>query len=75
LESLIRVPETPSTFHQHAQTKRLSVVAMRVSNKGRSPARIHQQGRLLKHPEDLEDDHDNDDYSDYVEDACVHASD
>src|SRR6266568_7245456 len=34
---------------------------------------IRQQGRLLEHPEDFEDDNDNDNYSDYVENVSVHA--
>jgi hypothetical protein len=31
--------------------------------------------RTLEQAEDFEDDHDNDNYSDYVEDASVHAGD
>jgi hypothetical protein len=34
---------------------------------------IHQRGRLLEQAERFEDDHDNDNYSDYIEDASVHA--
>jgi hypothetical protein len=48
---------------------------MSVSNEESSSEAIHQQGRLLEQPEDFEDDYDNDNYSDYVEDASVHAGD
>jgi hypothetical protein len=40
LKSLIRVRQTQSAFHRpHNET--LSVIAVRVCNKDRSPARIH----------------------------------
>jgi hypothetical protein len=32
-------------------------------------------GQLLEQPEDFEDNHDNDNYSDYIEDASAHAGD
>jgi hypothetical protein len=31
------------------------------------------QGQFLKQAEQFEDDYDNNDYSDYIEDASVHA--
>jgi hypothetical protein len=34
---------------------------------------VRKQRRLLEQAEQLEDDHDNNNYSDYVEDALVHA--
>jgi hypothetical protein len=34
-----------------------------------------QQRRLLEQAEQFEDDHDNNNYSDYVEDTSVHAAD
>jgi hypothetical protein len=34
---------------------------------------VRKQRRLLEQAEQFEDDHDNDNYSDYVEDALVHA--
>src|SRR5881628_1538675 len=40
LESLIRVRQTQSAFHRSAQ-RNASVIAVRVCNKDRSPARIH----------------------------------
>jgi hypothetical protein len=46
---------------------------MRVSNEESFSLAISQQGRLLEHPEDFEDDNDNDNYSDYVENVSVHA--
>jgi len=48
---------------------------MRVRNEESSSLAIRQQGRLLEHPEDFEDDNDNDNYSDYVENVSVHAGD
>jgi hypothetical protein len=35
----------------------------------------HCQGELLEQPEDFEDDHDNDDHSNYVKDVSAHAGD
>ena len=46
---------------------------MHLSNEESSSVRIHQRGRLLEQAEHFEDDHDNDNYSDYIEDASVHA--
>ena len=48
-------------------------VAMSINNEDSSPAVIAQQGRLLEQAKQFEYDYDNDDYSDYVEDASVHA--
>jgi hypothetical protein len=33
----------------------------------------HCQGELLEQPEDFEDDHDNDDHSNYVKDVSAHV--
>jgi hypothetical protein len=33
----------------------------------------HCQGELLEQPKDFEDDHDNDDHSNYVKDVSAHA--
>jgi hypothetical protein len=46
---------------------------MRLGNEQSSSLVIRQQGRLLEHPEDFENDNDNDNYSDYVENVSVHA--
>jgi hypothetical protein len=46
---------------------------MRVRNEEASSLGIHQQSRFLKQAEQFEDDHDNDNYPDYVKDASVHA--
>ncbi len=46
---------------------------MRLGNEESSSLAVRQQGRLLEHPEDFEDDNDNDNYSDYVENVSVHA--
>jgi hypothetical protein len=68
-------------FHKSAQffirvhNEAVTVAAMRVTNEDCSPARIHQQGRVLEQPEQFKDDYDNDDYSDYIENASVHAGD
>jgi len=35
--------------------------------------RLRRQGQFLKQAEQFEDDYDNNNYSDYVEDASVHA--
>jgi hypothetical protein len=35
----------------------------------------HGQGEFLEQPEDFEDDHDNDDHSNYVKDVSAHAGD
>jgi hypothetical protein len=34
-----------------------------------------RQGELLEQPEDFEDDHDNDNHSNYVKDVSAHADD
>ena len=36
---------------------------------------LHRQGQFLEQAEQFEHDYDNDNYSDYVEDASVHAED
>ena len=36
---------------------------------------LHRQGQFLEQAEQFEHDYDNDNYSDYVEDASVHAGD
>ena len=46
-----------------------------LSNEESSSVEIHQRGRLLEQAEHFEDDHNNDNYSDYIEDASVHAVD
>jgi len=58
-----------------AELKRRNLSAMRLGNEESFSLAIRQQGRLLEHPEDFEDDNDNDNYSDYVENASVHAGD
>ena len=50
-------------------------VAIRVRNEDSSPAAIDPQGRLLEKAKQFKHDDDNDNYSDYVEDASVHAED
>jgi len=55
--------------------KAISVAAMGVCNDESSSEGIPQQSPLLEHVEQFEDDHDNDNYSDYVEDASVYARD
>ncbi len=56
-----------------AELKRRNLSAMRLGNEESFSLAIRQQGRLLEHPEDFEDDNDNDNYSDYVENVSVHA--
>ena len=46
---------------------------MRLSYEDSSPWQAYQQGRLLEQAQQFEHDHDDDNYSDYVEDASVHA--
>jgi hypothetical protein len=46
---------------------------MRLGNEQSSSLAIRQQGRLLEHSEDFENDNDNDNHSDYVENVSVHA--
>jgi hypothetical protein len=48
---------------------------IRVRNEDSSPAAIDPQGRLLEKAKQFEHDDDNDNYSDYVEEASVHAVD
>lgn len=48
---------------------------MHVSNEDSSPRESHRQGRLLEKAKQFEYDYDDDNYSDYVEDASVHAAD
>jgi hypothetical protein len=48
-------------------------VAMRVSNEDSSPVAIAPAG--LEEAKQFENDYNNDNYSDYVEDASVHAVD
>jgi len=48
---------------------------MGVSNEDSSPWQSHKQGQLLEQAKQFEHDYDNDNYSDYVEDASVHAVD
>lgn len=50
-------------------------VAMRISNEDSSPATIALAEADLEQAKQFEDDHDNDNYSDYVEDASVHVVD
>jgi hypothetical protein len=48
---------------------------MRARDDESSSVEIHQQSRLLEQAEQFKDDHDNDNYSDYVEDASIHDGD
>ena len=52
--------------------KKLSV-AIRFSDGGPWFAGAAGKANVLKQPEQFEDDYDNNNYSDYVEDASVHA--
>ena len=47
-------------------------VAARISNDGSSAVAVAARP-ILKQAEQFEDDYDNNNYSDYVEDASVHA--
>jgi hypothetical protein len=48
---------------------------MRLSYEDSSPWEAHQQGRLLEQAKQFEHDYDDDNYSDYVEDASIHVVD
>ena len=48
---------------------------MRIQNEDSSPTAIALAEADLEQAKQFEDDHDNDNYSDYVEDASVHAVD
>jgi hypothetical protein len=61
----------PSVFEPRSDCKS-GVVAMCIGNEDCSPVAI-QWDQLLEQPEDFEDNHDNDNYSDYVEDVSAHA--
>jgi hypothetical protein len=50
-------------------------VAMSISKRRFSLVAIAWQRRFLKQTEQFEHDYDNNNYSDYVEDASVHAED
>jgi hypothetical protein len=58
-----------------ARNETLSVVAMCVSNEYGLSGTIHEQRWFLEQPEDFEDNHNNDNNSDYVKDVSVHAGD
>jgi len=78
--ALVRNRQTDFEFERHCQLfvdtdNETLAVAIRVSNENSSPWQSHQQSRLLEKAEQFEDDYDNDNYSDYVEDASVHAVD
>jgi hypothetical protein len=73
-ESPIQVQRKRSIFHPRAQRNACRHRGARLQR--RSFAReIHQQGRVLEQAEQFKDDYDNDDYSDYIENASVHAGD
>ena len=70
-------PTTDFKFAKHCQlfgtnNETLSV-AMRISDEGPSLAAATRKANFLKQAEQFEDDYDNNNYSDYVEDASVHA--
>jgi hypothetical protein len=46
---------------------------MHVTNENSSSVGIHQRSRLLKQAEQFKDNYDNDNYTDYVENASVHG--
>ena len=46
-----------------------------MESSGFSRVTIHYKRRLLEQPEEFEDDHDNDNHSNYVKDTSVHARD
>jgi hypothetical protein len=46
---------------------------MHFSNEESSLLAIHQRSRLLEQVAQFKDNYDNDNYSDYIEDASVHA--
>jgi hypothetical protein len=48
-------------------------VAMRISDEDPSLLAIAPQAQFLKQAEQFENDYDDNNYSDYVEDASVHA--
>jgi hypothetical protein len=58
-----------------ADDESLSVVAVRVGNEESSSVAIAPARPILEQAEQFEDDPDNDNYSDYVEDASIHAVD
>lgn len=49
--------------------------AWRSSRVGVIPRRLSRQGQPLKQPEDFEDDHNNDNHSNYVKDVSAHVGD
>jgi hypothetical protein len=69
LESPILVPEKQSAFHPLAQRN-----AFRRRNARRQLAQFTIKTNL-KQSEEFEDNHDNDNYSYYVEDVSAHAGD
>jgi hypothetical protein len=48
---------------------------MHLSNEESSSLAIHQRGPLLEQAKQFKDNYDNDNYSDYIENASVHADD
>jgi hypothetical protein len=78
--ALIRNRQTDFEFERHCQLfvdtdNETLAVAMLTSNGDSSPAAIDPQGHILEQAEQFENDYDNNNYSDYVEDASVHAED
>jgi hypothetical protein len=64
-------------FEKHCQllgtNNETPSVAMRISNDGRWFTAATGKPSFLKQAEQFEDDYDNNNYTDYVEDASVHA--
>src|SRR4029453_8893202 len=76
--ALIRNRRTDFEFERHCQRfvdtdNETLAVPMLTSNEDSSPAAIDPQGQILEQAEQFENDYDNNNYSDYVEDASVHA--
>ncbi len=66
-------PTRDFDFEKHCQLFGTLSITMRISNDGPWFAAATCKASLLKQAEQFEDDYDNNNYTDYVEDASVHA--
>jgi hypothetical protein len=64
-----------TTFHPRARRNAFRRRDVRQQRRVFFPGNPPEEGRLLEQAEQFEDDYDNDNYSDYVENASVHAGD
>jgi hypothetical protein len=72
-ESQIQVVETPSAFDPRAQRNPFRHADAHRQRRVFVSGESSQQSLLLKQSEKFEDNHDDNNYSNYIEDVSVHA--